>query len=30
MLVLLEIENKCLIGRNKVRTAGRVKQPGKD
>jgi hypothetical protein len=29
VLVLLKIENKRLVGRNKVRTAGRVKQPGK-
>ena len=29
LLVLLKIENKCLVGRNNVRTAGRVEQPGK-
>jgi hypothetical protein len=29
MLVLLKVENECLVGRDKIRAAGCVKQPGK-
>ena len=30
MLVLLKVENECLVGRDKIRAGGGVKQRGKN